>query len=85
MTLEDEIVESLAREYSEQLDFDITKDLLTDSGWYTIELSTLISREQSIDIKDWVSEKVKEGFVSRGKTFIFKSKKEAEWFSLRWQ
>jgi len=85
MTLEDEIVESLAREYSEQLAFDITKDLLTDSGWYTIELSTLISREQSIDIKDWVSEKVKEGFVSRGKTFIFKSKKEAEWFSLRWQ
>jgi len=85
MTLEDEIVESLAREYSEQLDFDITKDLLTDSGWYTIELSTLISREKSIDIKDWVSEKVKEGFVSRGKTFIFKSKKEAEWFSLRWQ
>ena len=84
MIHDDEIIENIAREYSEQLNFDITKGLLTASGWYTVELSTLTSKEQSIDIKDWISEKVKEGFVSRGKTFIFKSKKEAEWFSLRW-
>jgi hypothetical protein len=84
MTLEDEIAKELTKEISEEIDFEIMKDLLTDSGWYTVELSTLTGKEQSIDIKDWISEKVKEGFVSRGKTFIFKSKKEAEWFSLRW-
>jgi NTP pyrophosphatase (non-canonical NTP hydrolase) len=84
MTLEDEIAEELAKEISEEIDFDIMKDLLTDSGWYTVQLLTLGSREKSIDIKDWVTKNCKRGFVSRGRTFIFKSKKEAEWFSLRW-
>ena len=84
MTLEDEIAEELAKEISDEIDFHIMKDLLTDSGWYTVQLLTLGSREKSIDIKDWVTKNCKRGFVSRGKTFIFKSKKEAEWFSLRW-
>jgi hypothetical protein len=84
MTLEDEIVENIAREYSEQLDFEIMKDLLTDSGWYTVELSKLTSREQLFDIRDWITKNCKNGHVAREKTFIFKCKKEAEWFSLRW-
>ena len=84
MTLEDEIIDNIAREYAEQLDFDIMKDLLTESGWCVIELLSLGSREQSIDIKDWVTKNCKRGFIARGKTFVFKSKKEAEWFSLRW-
>jgi hypothetical protein len=84
MTLEDEIAENLAKEMSDEIDFGIMKELLVESGWYVIELLTLGSREQSIDIKNWVTKNCKKGFVSRGKTFIFKSKKEAEWFSLRW-
>ena len=84
MTLEDEIAENIARKYSEQLDFDIMKDLLTDAGWYTVELSKLTSIELLIDINDWVSKKSKQGFIASGQTFIFKCKKEAEWFSLRW-
>jgi hypothetical protein len=83
-SLEDQITEDLAREMAEEIDFGVMKDLLTDSGWYTVELPRLESREKSIDIKDWITEKCKRGFVSRGKTFIFKCKKEAEWFSLRW-
>jgi hypothetical protein len=84
MTLEDEIAENLAKEMSDEIDFGIMKELLVESGWYVIELLTLGSREQSIDIKDWVTKNCKKGFVSRGKTFVFKSKKEATWFSLRW-
>jgi hypothetical protein len=85
MTLEDEIAESIAKEYFENMDFEITKDHLVESGWYVIELPTLGSRKQAIDIKDWVTKNCKRGFIARGKTFVFKSKKEAEWFSLRWQ
>jgi len=84
MKLEEQIAEDMAREMSEEIDFDVMKDLLTESGWYTVQLLTLGSREKSIDIKDWVTKNCKRGFVSRGRTFIFKSKKEAEWFSLRW-
>jgi len=84
MKLEEHIAEDMAREMSEEIDFDVMKDLLTESGWYTVQLLTLGSREKSIDIKDWVTKNCKRGFVSRGRTFIFKSKKEAEWFSLRW-
>jgi hypothetical protein len=84
-SLEDEMAELAYKEISDEIDFEIMKDLLSDSGWYTVELLTLGSREKSIDIKDWVTEKCKKGFVSRGKIFIFKCKKEAEWFSLRWQ
>jgi len=84
MKLEEQIAEDMAREMSEEIDFDVMKDLLTESGWYTVQLLTLGSREKSIDIKDWITKNCKRGFVSRGRTFIFKSKKEAEWFSLRW-
>ena len=84
MKLEEQIAEDMAREMSGEIDFDVMKDLLTESGWYTVQLLTLGSREKSIDIKDWVTKNCKKGFVSRGRTFIFKSKKEAEWFSLRW-
>ena len=85
MTLEDEIAESIAKEYFGNMDFEITKDLLVESGWYVIELPTLGSRKQAIDIKDWVTEKCKTDVIFRGKIFVFKSKKESEWFSLRWQ
>lgn len=84
ISLEDEITENLAREMAEEIDFAIMKDLLTDSGWYTIELSKLANREQLFDIRDWITKNCKGGHVSREKTFIFKCKKEAEWFSLRW-
>jgi len=84
LKLEEQIAEDKARELSEQMDFDIMKDLLIDSGWYTVELLTLGSIEKSIELRDWVTKNCKRGFLSRGKTFIFKSKKEAEWFSLRW-
>ena len=89
MILEDEIAENIAKEYFGDLDFEITKDLLVDSGWYVVELPTVGSREQAreqaIDIKDWVTEKCKKNVIFRGKIFVFKCKKEAEWFSLRWQ
>jgi len=84
MTLEDEIAENIAKEMADDIDFEIMKELLIESGWYVIELLSLGSREQSIDIKDWVTKNCKRGFIARGKTFVFKSKKEAEWFSLRW-
>jgi hypothetical protein len=85
MTLEDEIAENISKEYFGNMDFEITKDLLVDSGWYVVELPTVGSREQAIDIKDWVAEKCKKNVIFRGKIFVFKCKKEAEWFSLRWQ
>jgi len=84
-SLEEQITEDLAKEMAEEMDFGIMKELLIGSGWYTVELLTLGSREKSIELRDWVTKNCKRGFVSRGKTFIFKSKKEAEWFSLRWQ
>ena len=84
MTLEDEIAKELARDISEEIDFEIMKDLLTDSGWYTVELSTLTSKDQLFDIRDWITKNCNNGHVAREKTFIFKCKKEAEWFSLRW-
>jgi hypothetical protein len=84
LKLEDQIAEDKAREMSEQMDFDIMKDLLTDAGWYTIELSTLTRMETLIDVNNWIYDNCKKSFITRGKIFIFKSKKEAEWFSLRW-
>lgn len=84
ISLEDEIAENLAKEISEEIDFGIMKDLLIESGWYTVELSTLTNREQLFDIRDWITKNCKNGHVAREKTFIFKCKKEAEWFSLRW-
>ena len=85
MNLEDEILESTGKELFDEIDFEVMKELLVGSGWYVIELLSLGSREQSIDIKDWVTEKCKKDVIFRGKIFVFKSKKEAEWFSLRWQ
>jgi hypothetical protein len=84
MTLEDEIAEKVAREMSNEIDFEIMRELLVESGWYVIELLTLGSRERSIDIQDWVTKNCKRGFIASGRTFVFKCKQEAEWFSLRW-
>lgn len=82
--IEDEMMDRLGKEISEEIDFGVMKSLLTESGWHAVELPSLLSREQSIDIQDWITENCKEGDLSRGKTFLFKSSKEAEWFILRW-
>ena len=83
-TIEDEIIDSLGKEISAEMDFEIMKELLIESGWHTVQLPLLLSREHSVDVKDWITEHCKEGHLSRGRTFLFKSTKEAEWFILRW-
>jgi len=82
--LEQDIITGKAQEMSNEIDREILWGMLEGMGWTRVMLPTLGSREQSIDIVIWLEENCKNSFERSGRDFIFESKKDANWFKLRW-
>jgi hypothetical protein len=84
MTLEEELMEKMSKELAQEVDFGILSDMLIYSGWVKIELETLESKENAIDINEWLDINCKYKVSRLGRKFLFESSAEAEWFILRW-
>lgn len=81
--LEPEIIEAAARELADDIDFQVMRELLLESGWSEAVLKPM-TWEQSAEIDIWTSQNIKKGFYTRGLVWLFKDAKEATWFRLKW-
>lgn len=83
-SLETDIIENLAMELQKEIDEGILCQCLIESGWTEVKMH-YISREQAVDIIDWcIDTLTKNQWKRLTGSFIFRNKKEAEWFILRW-
>ena len=85
--LEDHIMEELAKDIRDELDFEIMADMLIESGWFVIKLPYALDLIQRNQIDRWLVEQriSQNGFYSRGNAWLFKSKDDAIMFRLTWE
>lgn len=81
--LQERYLEEAARKLAEDMDFEVLRGLLTESGWSEVVLRPM-TWENGSSIDRWTQDNIKNGFYTRGLVWLFKDAKEANWFSLRW-
>jgi hypothetical protein len=86
LQLENDLAETMAKEISQQVDFEILTDLLIQlDNWTKVELGNFKDSKHQVDVQNWIDKNCKTGTCrSLGSTFVFKHRKDAEWFILRW-
>ena len=81
-TLEEELADQLAREMSKDIDSEIFTNLMKDIGWTEVKLPLT---KDTIEILNWLEKNTTGKYYTLNNTFLFESKKDAEWFLLKWQ
>lgn len=84
MGLEQDILDDMGKQMAKEMDFHILADLLEDIGWTSVKLKRFHSRENSIDIAEWLETNCTGEWKNLNTRFIFEKKQDAEWFILRW-
>lgn len=73
--------QNLAKEH----DFEVLANMLVSAcGWTKVELTSLKSNGNAIDIANWLNTECKKQYNQRGRSFVFESKDEAALFKLTW-
>lgn len=81
--LQEQYLEEAAQRLADDIDFEVMRSMLTESGWHEVVLKPM-TWETGADIDRWTQGNVKNGFYTRGLVWLFKDSKEANWFALRW-
>jgi len=82
--LEQEIIESKAKEIAEEIDREILWGMLQGMGWKRLILPTLIDNKHAIDITIWLEENCQGSYERNGRDFLFENEKDFTMFVLRW-
>ena len=82
--LENQIVEELGQQMSQEIDREILWGMLQGIGWTRVMLPRLIDNKHAIDITYWLEENCRNPFERNGRDFIFEDTKDATIFILRW-
>jgi hypothetical protein len=84
ISLNDIILEEKLDEMTKSIDNDVLRSCLVEGGWTEIEYYYK-NNSHAVDVLEWLSKNVKENQWSRlNSYFVFRKKKDAEWFVLRW-
>lgn len=84
-----DIYDKLSAEITAEMDWETLSYLLiSHNGWIRVRLclESLVSNnpEMFMEIQDWVIENVEGSFKSHGNDWLFRDKKDAALFALRW-
>ena len=83
-SMDDEWVKVLMNEIQKEMDAEILRKSLVESGWVQLEFHYK-NREQAVDIQDWCEKNIKEfQWMRCGSYYVFRKKQYLEWFMLRW-
>lgn len=84
MSLQQDWLDEIAKKIQKRLDFDILVSVIYDK-WTLVKLPGYTSIQQEKDVQEWLKKHFKKGTYNYNETtFVFKYRKNAEWFILRW-
>ena len=81
--LEDQMMELMAKEMQQEMDAEIMRSLLVESGWHEVKL-WVMTHEVGDQIDLWVKKNIKGDVWARGIVWLFKEQRDANWFAMRW-
>lgn len=83
-SLQDEMLEQSARQLAEDIDAEIMRQLLKETGYHEVVLDWVMTHEVSQEVDAWVEQKSKGNYWNRGLVWLFESETDAMWFKMRW-
>jgi hypothetical protein len=82
--IEEEMAATLAKEIQKEIDESILLELLVEGGWTKVPFS-FVDIKKLNEIFKWCESNVKKNqYKLLSGSFVFRKKKDAEWFILRW-
>jgi argininosuccinate lyase len=69
----------------QEMDFHIIADALVQGGWTSVKLNRFRNNQEAVDIKLWLEQNCTSEWKNLSTRYIFKKKKDAVWFILRWK
>jgi hypothetical protein len=84
MKLEEEIANTLAKQISDDIDWEIISEIYVCQGFVKVIIDTSDDVNKEWELKVWAIGNCKNNFHSRGNTFLFEDVRDANWFKLRW-
>ena len=84
--LEDALLDEMAHQIQEEIDWEVMCELMQISGWtqITVNWPIRMSESDAHEIKEWCRDNLKGLYKGRGKDWLFMEEKDAVLFSLRW-
>lgn len=83
--LEDKILEDAAKEIQKEIDWQVLKDLLVETGWVKVELTSKWLPCTGIELDDWRKKNLTGRWYANDNIWIFEKAEDAVLFTLRWQ
>ena len=80
--MSEELYEILARIVEEEVDWEMERILLLESGWSLVTISK--NGKNFEDVRTWCEENLKGYYKSRYGEWVFEKQEDASWFLLRW-
>ena len=85
LDLVDDFVEQASIELQQEIDRGVMFAALKEyPNWHLVTLVSLDSRENSVDISEWLEEHCTGQFHWHGREFLFENRQDAVLFSLKW-
>lgn len=83
-SMEQELVEDLAKEMQETMDFEVLSDVLCKCGWTRLEVDDYGFHRLWFEVMDWAKENCTGDFRERLGVWIFEHPQDATAFALKW-
>jgi len=80
----DDLVRNAAKEFQEQMDFNILANLFKEDGWVEIEFNPRRVAVEASAIKEWLEQNCKGNRMSLGNRWLFQNETDAVMFVLKW-
>ena len=74
-------------EMAKEIEWDVIAQQLVKKGWTKVVLNSLtptLGMKHSVDVVMWADENCVDRFLHNGRTWYFKSEKDATMFILKW-
>ena len=84
--IEQDMMDVLAKEIQEEIDWGIMLELMKATGWthVVMQWSNRMDSGHAHEIKEWCKANCVKNYKGRGADWLFESKEEAVMFKLRW-
>jgi hypothetical protein len=79
-SLEDEILDDLGKQISEEIDFEVMSGMLITFGWTKVDMFYYAMSE----VDEWLKTNCQADYARHREHFLFEDEQDANWFKLRW-
>lgn len=83
-SLQQQVLDDLAKDMSKSMDFEILCDVLSRFGWTVLEVE-YNNDQRWVDVKNWAEDNFKDSYQEHAGTWLIENAKDATMLALWWK